>query len=263
MEKFSQKYQRKKPSLTIELEDNLKEVFTSLPKNKPYRALASFKSVIEPKLPNFKSIDRTRQNSLFKKIVTTGKRINLERSSSKDSKNLKSIGSLERVTHSKHFESSAVVRPSVYKNVERVSRKSTDFLVSGELSRKNLVPPNSRLSDVSSKAVFQKIKMFPAQPSAKKEAPQPKTQVSSIIFDPGAASNTRQTMTVNFLKERFGPEKFEIVKSMYLEKQCALKDIEAILTDSQKCLVKLFPVAFEFSTPTTQESRVSGRCSFK
>lgn len=216
----------------------------------------------ETKLSNFKSFDRNRQNSLFKQIVTSGRRINFEASSRPDSKSIKHLASIDSLAPKRTFEASAFVRPNPSRFADAHSRKSTDFLASVDSARKQPAPLVSKLSEGSSKAVFQKIRLFPSAVAPKKDTPV-KAQVSSIIFNPEKATNNRQTMTCNFLREKFGPEKFEMVRRMYLEKQAPLRDIEGILTDSQKCLVKLFPIAFDFSTPTTQESRLSGRCSFK
>lgn len=216
-----------------------------------------------------------RQNSLFRQIVTQGKRLNHEVSlSRKEIQGIKPLASVDFLLPKRDPDASVIQKQaSVFKpesvqlqkgHQEKVSRKSTDFLASADFTRQTLANTGSRLSTINSKAVFQKIKLVPPQSATKKETPPSQnSQISSIIFDPEKATNKRQAMTVNFLKEKLGSEKFEIVRKMYVEKHCCLKDIEDLLTSSQRCLVKLFPVAFDFSTPTTQESRMSGRCSFK
>lgn len=78
--------------------------------------------------------------------------------------------------------------------------------------------------------------------------------ISSLIFNPLKKTNKRQIMTINFLKEKLGLEKFNKVQNLYQLKNRNLFEIESILTKSQKCLTKLFPMAFDFMTPTTQES---------
>jgi hypothetical protein len=263
MDKNSDKYQLKRRNLTISLEENLKDLLVKLPKPKPKATLPIFKPPAEPKLSGFKSYDRGRQNSLFKQIVTSGRRINFDTGLPRpEPRPMKNLASIEYLSP-KIFEASAIVRGNVLKQADRHTRKSTDFLASVDSSRKNIPALISKLSDTNSKAVFHKIRLIPAQPVVKKDTPPPKAQVSSIIFNPERATNNRQTMTCNFLREKFGLEKYEVIRKMYLEKQCCLREIETVLTESQKCLVKLFPIAFDFSTPTTQESRVSGRCSFK
>lgn len=261
--------------MTLDIDDTAPSNFTKLPKPKPKAVNLNVKPNFDSKLSSLKSFERLRQNSLFRQIVTHGKRLNAEVSlSRKEVQGIKPLASVDFLLPKKDHEASAIQRPTPFfkpetgqlakSHQEKVSRKSTDFLASADFTRQTLMNTGSRLSTINSKAVFQKIRLAPPQSATKKETPPSQSsQISSIIFDPEKATNKRQLMTVSFLKEKLGSEKFETVRKMYIERQCSLKEIEDLLTNSQRCLVKLFPVAFDFSTPTTQESRMSGRCSFK
>ena len=86
---------------------------------------------------------------------------------------------------------------------------------------------------------------------------QTKNIISSVIFVPDKLNCKRQIMTTNFLKEKLGTEKFESIKQIYFQKNRNLLEIEKILSKSQKNLSKLFPIIFEYSTPTTHASGLS------
>lgn len=77
--------------------------------------------------------------------------------------------------------------------------------------------------------------------------------LSSMLFDPKQMSFKRQKMTVNFLKEKLGDD-FEVLKTLYLKCEGNLSEIEMRLDKEKANLVRLFPIAFGFATPTTQGS---------
>lgn len=81
----------------------------------------------------------------------------------------------------------------------------------------------------------------------------PPNNISSVLFDPKQTSFKRQTMTVNFLKEKLGDE-FETLKAIYIKSDGNPAEMEKRLGKDKASLVKLFPIAFGFATPTTQGS---------
>ncbi len=81
----------------------------------------------------------------------------------------------------------------------------------------------------------------------------PPNNISSVLFDPKQMSFKRQTMTVNFLKEKLGDE-FEALKALYIKSDGNSAEVEKRLGLDKASLLKLFPIAFGFATPTTQGS---------
>ncbi len=77
--------------------------------------------------------------------------------------------------------------------------------------------------------------------------------LSSVLFDPKQMSFKRQTMTVNFLKEKLG-EDFEDLKALYIKNEGNLSEVEKKVSPDKISFIRLFPIAFGFATPTTQGS---------
>lgn len=255
MEKFRKEYSLPRRILTIDLGEELnppiaKNVGAKL------RQIPIFKPVFEKKLASFKSFEKNRpiSNLRLSKPVTNIKDILVDLK--RPVQSLKPNFGIDFVGQHQSKEMPMFQKSVFLKRETKVSRKSTDFLKSADLKmfaqekKKNWVTNDTKPS-------YPKIKFFVNQFSAKKNT------VSSLIFNPDKSSTKRQIMTSNFLREKLGVEKFEMLRKVYLGQHQSFTEIESFLSESQRCLIKLFPIAFDFSTPTTQESGVSGSKSFK
>lgn len=130
-----------------------------------------------------------------------------------------------------------------------ISAKSQDDPLIGRLAW-----PKDKLEKVKSALTGVKVRP-PAlvKPLALPVKVQTPPNISNVLFDPKQATFKRQTMTANFLKEKLG-DKFEVVRDLFLKENGNTETLAAVLDQEQLGLVKLFPIAFGFATPTTQGS---------
>ena len=78
--------------------------------------------------------------------------------------------------------------------------------------------------------------------------------LSTLIFNPQKKTNTRMAMTLNFIREKLGQDRFEIIKNSCRIKGLDKEHILSLLKPSEKDIFKLIEYVFKEQSPSTQDS---------
>lgn len=78
--------------------------------------------------------------------------------------------------------------------------------------------------------------------------------LSNLIFNPNKKSNTRLTMTLNFLKDKLGLDRFEKINEDYKSRGYNKEYIASLLKPSETEFIKIIEYVFNEQSPSTQDS---------
>lgn len=90
---------------------------------------------------------------------------------------------------------------------------------------------------------------------AVEKVPKPTSQnLSNLLFNPRRKTNTRLAMTLSFLKDRLGVERFEMIRNHFLTKSSDRSFLMNLLKSDEKEFITIIDYAFNEQSPSTQDS---------
>ena len=87
-----------------------------------------------------------------------------------------------------------------------------------------------------------------------KQQHQPQQNLTSAVFNPQKKTNTRLLMTLNFLKDKLGDERFELIRTHYASRTSDRSFVSDLLKPAEKDMMTIIDYAFNEQSPSTQDS---------
>lgn len=78
--------------------------------------------------------------------------------------------------------------------------------------------------------------------------------LSTLIFNPHKKTNSRMAMTLNFLRDRLGDDRFDKIKDFYDSKGSDRSFVFNMLKPTEKEFMKIIEYTFNEQSPSTQDS---------